>query len=231
MTMLKKIFMGVLALTALLVLIGFLLPRQFKVERSLVMSSSAVAIYPLVAAPTNWQKWSVWFQRDPNILTTFSGSGQGKGAKWSWQSKQEGNGQMEFVGEDSQRKLTYRLLLADKDMVSHGTLAFVRVDEATTNVIWTTEGDLGYNPVFRYFGLFMDRMIGKDFEQNLAQLKVLVEKNAAAEAVPALVEPAAELSATPDSVSSAAALVGKAGSPSPGAEPKMPDMTKMPIKK
>ena len=46
---------------------------------------------------------------------------------------------------------------------------------AGTRVTWTNEGDMGANPVNRYFGLFMDRLVGPDFEGGLKNLKVLVE--------------------------------------------------------
>ncbi len=34
---------------------------------------------------------------------------------------------------------------------------------------------LGMNPLHRWFGLFLDRMIGPDFERGLARVKPLVE--------------------------------------------------------
>jgi len=193
---LKKILTGLLVLAVLLVLIGFMLPRKFKVERSLVINDGVLTIYPLIAAPTNWQKWSVWNARDPNMQMTFGGTGAGKGAKWSWQSKTEGDGAMEFVDEDSPRKIGYQLKFADWSMVSTGALTLTPMGEATTNVIWSSEGDLGNNPVFRYFGLFMDRMIGKDFEGGLANLKVLAEKNATTKTADGLMAPASVSPAT-----------------------------------
>ena len=42
-------------------------------------------------------------------------------------------------------------------------------------VTWSNEGDLGGNPVNRYFGLMMDKMIGPDFEEGLAKLKEIAE--------------------------------------------------------
>jgi hypothetical protein len=30
-------------------------------------------------------------------------------------------------------------------------------------VTWTNDGDLGASPIGRWFGLFMDRMMGPDF--------------------------------------------------------------------
>lgn len=43
-------------------------------------------------------------------------------------------------------------------------------------VVWSDAGDLGMNPLSRWFGLFLDRMIGPDFEKGLSNLKRNLEK-------------------------------------------------------
>jgi hypothetical protein len=36
-------------------------------------------------------------------------------------------------------------------------------------------GDLGHNPLNRWFGLFMDKMVGPDFDEGLANLRRISE--------------------------------------------------------
>jgi effector-binding domain-containing protein len=43
-------------------------------------------------------------------------------------------------------------------------------------VIWSDEGDLGYDPFARYMGRFMDKMMGPDFAKGLNKLKKLAEE-------------------------------------------------------
>ena len=50
-------------------------------------------------------------------------------------------------------------------------------DGSGTRVTWTNEGDMGANPVNRYFGLMMDSMVGPDFEAGLKNLKALAERD------------------------------------------------------
>ncbi|MEL6234977.1 MAG: SRPBCC family protein [Pseudomonadota bacterium] len=40
-------------------------------------------------------------------------------------------------------------------------------------VTWAVTSDMGFNPVFRIFGLFMDRMLGKTYELGLSNIKSL----------------------------------------------------------
>ena len=52
----------------------------------------------------------------------------------------------------------------------------VQVIKATASasgakVTWTVTSDMGFNPAFRVFGLFMDGMLGKTYELGLSNLK------------------------------------------------------------
>lgn len=214
MKIIKRILLILIVLAILIVLIGFLLPRHYKVERSIVINATPAAIFPLVNATTSWPQWSIWNQRDPAMTITYSGTGGGAGAKWSWKSKSEGNGEMEFTDVMPERKITYRLTFADFGSTAIGTIAFVPVDEKSTTVKWTNEGDMGRNPLFRYVGLMMDRMVGKDFDASLARLKTLVEMKAAPAAPAAAPAEAATSAAAPTQTKDASVAPSATSAPS-----------------
>jgi hypothetical protein len=48
-------------------------------------------------------------------------------------------------------------------------------DSLNTQVTWVMDSDNGWNPISRWFGVFMDKMLGPDFEKGLAGLKSLSE--------------------------------------------------------
>jgi hypothetical protein len=64
---------------------------------------------------------------------------------------------------------------SDMAMVARGTMALEPSPGGATRVTMSMEGDLGRSPVNRWFGLFMDRLAGPDFEQGLANLRKLCE--------------------------------------------------------
>lgn len=175
MGILIKILLGFLVFVVAIAIVGFLLPKQFKIERSAVIAASAEKIYPLIAEPKNWPKWGVWNQRDPQMKVSFSGATSGVGAKWSWESKSEGNGVMEFSMAESNKQIGYILTFPDMSMESKGVLSLA-TEGVGTRIRWTNEGEFGGNPFLRYLGLIMDRMVGKDFEAGLNNLKALAEK-------------------------------------------------------
>ncbi|GAB3244062.1 SRPBCC family protein [Chitinimonas naiadis] len=175
MKLLKRVVVFVAGLVVLLVIIGFLLPSHFAVQRSTVIQAPPEKIFAQIDAPAAWTTWTVWNRRDPAMKIEYSGPKQGLNAAWRWESATEGNGGMTFTAIEPGRQLTYRLEFPDMGMVSTGVLR-LEPEGSATKVTWTNEGDMGNNPINRYFGLIMDKMVGPDFAAGLANLKEIVEK-------------------------------------------------------
>jgi uncharacterized protein YndB with AHSA1/START domain len=174
MTLIRRVA-GVLVILAIFFAgIALLLPERFKVERSVEIDAPAPTVYALIADPREWRKWAVWNQRDPGMRIDYSGARSGKGAIWSWQSKSEGSGTMEFTEAIEGAGIVYTLVLADFGMQSKGQLAIVPSGQGV-RVLWSNEGELGLNPLHRWFGAFMDKMVGPDFEAGLTNLKRIAE--------------------------------------------------------
>jgi hypothetical protein len=106
---------------------------------------------------------------------SYSGPPFGQGAKWSWESKSEGRGSMEFTHVVPNERVEYRLVFPQFNMTSTGALV-LEPARGGTDVTWTYVGDTGPNPVKHYLAAFMDHMVGPDFEQGLANLKAAAEK-------------------------------------------------------
>ena len=176
MKILKRPLIAIGLLIAVLVAIAFTLPSQFNVARPITINAPAEKIYPLIATTRQWKNWSVWNRRDPNMKIDYAGPQSGLGAKWSWESKSEGSGEMEFTAAEPNKLLGYRLLFKDFNTTSNGTLK-LEPEGAGTKVTWSFAGEAGRNPMMRYMGLMMDGMVGQDFEVGLANLKALAERS------------------------------------------------------
>ncbi len=176
MRVLKGILLLLIALVVLVVGGGWLLSPKFTVTRSTVVNAPADKVYALVADPRAWAQWSVWNRRDPGMQITYSGPPSGVGAAWEWKSKSEGDGKMTMTAAEPGRRVAFDLYFPDFDSTSRGELVFTPEGSAT-RVSWTMNGDMGSNPVARWFTLVMDRMVGKDFDAGLANLKALAEKS------------------------------------------------------
>lgn len=174
MKWLVRVVIGVAIVIVGLLAIGLVLPSHFRVERSVQINAPADKVFAHLVDPREWKRWTVWNQRDPAMKIEYGGPKSGAGARWSWQSKSEGNGEMEFTEALPGQRLGYRLSFPDMGMQSAGLLTIAPAASGV-RVSWTNEGEMGNNPINRWFGLMMDRMVGPDFEAGLANLKRLAE--------------------------------------------------------
>lgn len=176
MKVLKWIAIIVLALLTVLVIGGYLLPSKFTVSRSITIQAPAGTVYGLVANPRRWKQWSAWTRRDPGMHVEYDGPESGTGAKWSWRSPSEGNGSMVLTDTDPARRVAFDLSFTDFDTTSRGEFDLVP-DGHATRVTWSLTGDTGSNPMLRWMALGAERMVGKDFETGLVQLKAVAENS------------------------------------------------------
>ena len=174
MAFLKKLLIGIGALIVIVCVIGFFLPSEYSVERRILIKANPSEVYPEVVDLKAWQKWGVWFKRDPNMVIDYSGPDRAIGMRSVWQSATEGNGEMEITQLVHNKNVEYRLYFPDFDMGSTGSVSLTPQEEGTL-VTWTDEGEVGMNPVDRYFVLMIDGLIGPDFEMGLENLKTVIE--------------------------------------------------------
>ena len=168
-----KIVAYLIGAVVLLLLAGFLLPSGYSAQRSVTINAPVDKVYPLVANVKAWTQWTVWNQRDPNMQLSYSGPDSGVGAKWAWKSKSEGNGAMEFTAAEPNKRIAYAFQMEGMSP-SPGDIKFESAGNGT-KVTWFMSGDAGVNPMMRWFGYFMDRLVGPDFEAGLANLKKIAE--------------------------------------------------------
>ena len=176
MKILKFLLLAIVTLAAVLLIGGMIISAKFSVSRSIQVNAAPEKIYALVASPRQWAQWSIWHRRDPNMAIDYFGPESGVGAGWSWKSKTEGDGKMTFTAADPGKRLGYDLYFPDFGTTSSGEMRFEPNGGGTT-VTWVMNGDMGSNPLFHWMSLFADKMVGKDFDGGLANLKAISEKS------------------------------------------------------
>ena len=175
--MLKKIGLGFVAVIVLLVVFAYALPREVHVERSVVIVAAPEAIYPLLVNLKAGQAWSPWAGKDPDAKYTFEGPDAGVGCKMSWSGNSDvGVGTQVVTAVQPNKRVETELDFGDQGKAK---AFFILEDKGgKTTVTWGLDTDMGNNPIGRWMGLFMDGMVGTDYEKGLANLKALVEKKA-----------------------------------------------------
>jgi len=175
----------ILIIIAVIVVIGvaallgltMTMPNTFRVQRSATMKVPPEKIFPLINDFHQWLAWSPWEKLDPALKRTYSGSSSGPGALYEWEgNKQVGKGRMEITEASPPSKLTLKLDFL-KPFEAHNTVDFLLDRQGdSTNVTWAMYGPQGFIFKLMHLVFNMDKMVGKDYEAGLANLKSIVEK-------------------------------------------------------
>jgi effector-binding domain-containing protein len=172
--MLKKILITLVGILVVGCVVGLLLPRHVKVERSVVIGRPPSLIFATLNSFQLFPRWSPWQDLDPNMHQTTEGPRDGVGAKLVWSGNDKvGNGTQTITAVVPGRSVD-----SDLDFGQMGTAKSVMTlapQGASTKVTWSVVVDMGANPVGHYFGFMMDGMLGKDFSNGLNKLKPLME--------------------------------------------------------
>jgi uncharacterized protein YndB with AHSA1/START domain len=157
-------------------------PDVFSVQRTATVQARPEKIFSLINDFRRWGIWSPWEHRDPAMKRTFSGAESGKGAVYAWDGNRNvGSGQMEILDAAAPSKIVIKLDFI-KPFEGHNTAEFTMLpradatEVAQTQVVWTMYGATPFLGKVMHLFIAMDKMIGKDFEAGLANLKRAVEQ-------------------------------------------------------
>ena len=108
---------------------------------------------------------------------TYSGAAFGKGAVYEWDGNSKvGKGRMEITEPSPPSQVTIKLDFI-KPFEGHNITEFTLGAKGdSTSVIWTMHGPVPYFAKVVHVFINMDRMVGKNFETGLANLKAIAEK-------------------------------------------------------
>lgn len=144
----------------------FALPRHVVVERTAIVDAAPDAVLALAASNQGYQRFNPYRDADPNLKIDLFGPESGVGAGFHFDGR-EGRGS-QTVADVTEYQVTYAL---DLGALGKPTQAITAVEtEGGTQVTWRMQADLGRNPIFRVMGLFMDGMVGPNFERGLANI-------------------------------------------------------------
>ena len=171
------IILGVIAV----VIVGLLAfaasrPDSFRVERRARIQARPEKIFPLVNDLRSHGRWSPWEKKDPAMKRTYSGAPSGKGSIYEWDGNKDiGKGRIEIAEAEAPSRVVFDMHFIkpfEARNIGEFTLA---ADGDGTDVTWAMYGP---SPLLsKVMGLFFnfDRMIGREFETGLANLKAITE--------------------------------------------------------
>jgi hypothetical protein len=147
-------------------------PGTFHVDRSTTINAPPDKIFPLINDFHRWAAWSPFEKLDPDMRKTFGGSEQGAGAMYEWEGNNKaGKGRMQIIGSTPPSNVKIQLNFEKPFPSSNLTDFILEPSGDQTKVTWAMTGPSSF--MIKAMGIFMsmDKVIGKDFEEGLANLK------------------------------------------------------------
>ena len=175
--MLKKIVIVVAVIIAVVLAFAATRPDAFRVERTVAINAPPEKIFAFINDFNAWTTWSPWEKKDPAMKRTFGAATSGKGATYAWEGNKEvGQGRMEIAESLPSSKVALKLDFL-KPFEAHNQVEFTLQPKGdATSVTWNMQGPTPYFAKIFHVFMDMDKMVGKDFEAGLANLKAVAEK-------------------------------------------------------
>ena len=174
--MIFKVFVSIVVIVAAFLGYVAMQPSDFRIIREIKINTPAEIPFANVNDLHKFDAWNPWSKIDPQAKQTFEGPSAGKGASSSWEGNKEvGSGRMTIT--DSQpNNLILMTLDIFKPYTATNNIEFSFKSEGNqTTVSWAMSGKSNFIAKILCVFINRDKMIGKEFEKGLEQLKIISE--------------------------------------------------------
>jgi uncharacterized protein YndB with AHSA1/START domain len=177
--MLTIIAVAASGLLAVFLIRAALKPDTFEVLRALDITAPPQAVYDAISDFKKWREWSPWERLDPALKRTYGGADNGQGAVYAWEGNgKAGAGRMEIVETIHASHVKLNLDFFRPFKASNIVEFTLTEQNGGTRVTWHMHGPLNYMAKIIHGVFNMDKLVGRDFESGLSNLKSLTERKA-----------------------------------------------------
>ncbi|NOT50002.1 MAG: hypothetical protein HOP10_01835 [Chitinophagaceae bacterium] len=177
MKVLRQLFFFLIAVMVVTAGLSMIMPTSQKLEKSITIDAPAAVIYKELIKLENFNKYSVWSQRDTSVKYTRTGTDGTVGATSSWTGDPaiSGEGKIEIVSLQENKTVSHKLSFLKPKKGNAESLFTLNENNGATTVNWNFK--LSTPRPWNIFNLFysLDKNMGKDFEEGLSLLKKAIE--------------------------------------------------------
>lgn len=164
-----------LGLIITLLLVAYLMPKTFSVEKSVIIKKPAAEAMNYIGNLNHYRDWNPWAKMEPSAIATITGNPMTPGHKYHWEGKKIGVGELRLLSTDSKHiHLELEFFKPWKSKAKDNWLFEPWGDGGETKVTWQNSGELPW-PMARLMGPMITKNLNHQFEQGLNNLKKMVE--------------------------------------------------------
>jgi hypothetical protein len=178
MKALKIVLFSILGLLAVVLISALFLKSEYHVYRTVTINKPKAEVFEYAKYLKNQNEYSVWATTDPNMKKEYKGAdGQvGFVSAWNSENSDVGKGEQEITKITDGERIDYELRFIEpfesKDLAY---MTFEAVNDGSTLVKWGFDGKMVYPMNIMLLFMDFDAMLGKDLQEGLSKLKVVLE--------------------------------------------------------
>jgi uncharacterized protein YndB with AHSA1/START domain len=174
--MLSKTLMALAVIVVVLVAIIAMQPSEFRVARKTTIAAPVQVVFAQVNDFQKWRAWSPYDRLDPAMKKTYEGPPAGTGASYSWVGNRHAGEGRATITESRPNELVRIKLDFAKPFEGTAFAAFAFKPEGDRTVVeWSLAGNNNFVSKAVHLFMNMDKMVGGQFEEGLAELKTVAE--------------------------------------------------------
>jgi hypothetical protein len=162
----------------ILIIIGLASGKEMIIERNITIKRSLTDVFKYLKYTRNQDRFSVWNMSDPDMKKEYKGADGNVGFVYKWDSstnKNVGAGEQETKRIEDNKSIEFELRFSRPiQNVAKAKFVVNPVSDTETNVTWGFYGDTKFP--MRIFKAMFQKMLSKDLEKSLQNLKKVMEK-------------------------------------------------------
>lgn len=167
----------IVAIIALPFVLALFTKKSYSIERSILINRPVNVVFDYLKHIKNQDQFSKWVQMDPNMKKEYRGTDGTVGFVYAWNgNKQAGEGEQEIKGIVENRNLDIEVtFIRPFAAVAKTPFTTEAVEVNETRVTWGMSSSMNYPMNIMLLFMNMEKLLGKDLEFSLQQLKDKLE--------------------------------------------------------
>ncbi|MFT5777191.1 MAG: hypothetical protein ACI837_000122 [Crocinitomicaceae bacterium] len=178
MKILKKLFIVIIAIVALILITALFVQTDFTVMRTVEVAGEKAEVYEYLKFLENQEEYAVWQKKDPKTVNASKGTDGTVGFIRTWKSSHEevGVGEQEITKLKEGERIDFALRFKEPmEMESTASMTTEAAGDNKTKVTWEFKGSTPYPFNIMFLFMDMDAELGPDLKNGLDNLKGIMD--------------------------------------------------------
>ena len=178
MNVLIIVLIVIASIIALFLIVALFTRKGYTVERETVINRPKQEVFNYIRHLRNQDQFSKWVMMDPAMKKTFTGTDGAVGFVYAWEgNKKAGKGEQEIIGIKEGERLNVEVRFVKPfEAIAQTPFVTEAVSANQTKLKWGMTSTMKYPMNGMLLFMNMDKLLGKDLEISLGNLKGILEK-------------------------------------------------------